>query len=300
MDKAPQYQRQAVISILLANYFPKIKIIMTIRNPIQQMWSYINHFPKKYGVKQSALKQNAENERKRVLSLVWKNVVLKSSSLNVIRNACIKFNNDINSIFGLDLNSGGFRSQHRRNNKNDVIESLISAYKEFVAVYLYEWTGLQGRYFGNKYDYGVIISPMAFASILMYVYAYDEALGFGNWNQLRLIQSEFMFDHLSQSLEMIKCWLQTNKQINWFEEMDYNSCTEIYYNNDNYYHQLNEKLNDIQNIKINSKTHKTTINDNDRIVAQFKGYFSPCNDALYALIGHRNELLLGQWLDWGF
>ena len=109
---------------------------------------------------------------------------------------------------------------------------------------------------------------------------------------------------MSQSMGIVKCWLQTNKiikNININEgENIFNKCPQIYFNDFNYYKKLEKKFDNESKIKLakshrndsNIHVHSIELRNNLNII------FEPCNQALISMIKSRNEILLGHWIPW--
>ena len=188
----------------------------------------------------------------------------------------------------------------------DIDHVLREIYREFVSKYLSQW--LKFGFGNNKYHWhGIIGAPMIFPILMTYVLAYDEVYGFRNWNKYRIIQSEWLFSDLAIADGFIKCWVQTNKQLT--VEMIENSkngvfdkCSEIYFNDRNYYISLHEHLRNDQNKKENSKVKDSNKlpSDSNQYGRMFADFFEPCTQALYSLMATRKELLIGGWIDWKF
>ena len=159
-------------------------------------------------------------------------------------------------------------------------------------------------------------------SIIFWIYSFDEKYGFSNfngngydWNQFRVIQHEWMYSNLPQSLATIKCWLQYNKQMKFDNTGDINSnnidhennqldifekCPQIFFNDKKYYFDVNKKIipADKRQKRTLPKKYKQRNVSNAATKALFDNYYLPCNKALHYLLNHRRYLLLGNWIEW--
>ena len=313
IEKTPVYQQKPLISIIFSNYLPNTKVIMIARNPVKQMWSYIFHFENSIihhgnlGYNRSKFDNNFKFSK-----YVWDNFFdEKVNKFTSIRNQCDTFQNII---------SNGSNSNSNYNYD----------YRKYVGRYLTEWLsfgyGASSRNealdveslikmgplsLGNSRgnidvnEDAIIGAPMIFPSVLMYVYNYDEIYGYKNWNNFRVIQSEWLFSNLIDAMGIIKCWIQLNKEIT-IEHLNNNNndifdiCPQIYSNDKEYFNNLKQRFEYHQTHKENSKTKNATMlpSDNNQYGQMFADFFNPCSNALVKLLKDRKELLFGAWIDW--
>lgn len=280
-------------ALIFSNYFAQMKVFIVVRNPTERLQSILN-----FGGIQKTMFEMYQS------SPMYENNCQK---YNLTRYQCIfktRYSNnntaDYKNHHQIDKQCLIFSQQldllNSNNGENDVKHFQI--YHNFVAEMLCQ------IYLSNK----KVTRLVAF--IIFWTYIYDEKFGFKNWNQLKLIQFDWIFNDLSLSIGIVNCWIQLNLDstvLNQFSDISdikmYQQCKRAYFENKKYFNSANQLLIQQQNVKrfhadYDLKKDQFTQDDKRKFTNHV---FYSCNKALYSILRTRmDQLLLGQWLPWEY
>ena len=284
MDKSPSYVESPIISLIFAKYFSSIKNIILVRNPVVQMWSFLFNFES--SIMQMKKKQNLETY---VLDFIDANKSLPAKGFQVLRKQCSSFVDlasfDENNINNIDIDD----------------DSFLEYSKQFFVDYLYQSKVVKSlqTYPGPNRMKGAILNPMIFPTLMFYIHVYDTTFGLNNWDTVKIIQSEWMFENINQAIMLVRCWIQKRSDIN-SQNVDKANCQKydlmtIDLIGTNQFNKIQSKILSHASKKENSKTKRAI---GDQYIDSFEQFFEPCNQALYAMLKYRPELLIGDWVPW--
>ena len=285
IDKSPSYTgRPLTPSIVLATKFATVKGIFLVRNPIDLIWSYTFNFDKQ--MKQ--LWRSKDQEREEYLTQYLHNLqseYYEDGNINIfnLRNECINYNFN---------------------------ENMFDWQSFFVKLMLctrvYCVHGCMGESSSKMILKQSFFQSMIFIPIMSYIYVYDTIYGFGGWNQIKILQSEWIFDNenLVEAVLLVRCWIHGDKkEYNYYNYYDkkqclkYNSKTKKIIGKE-YYNQVLSKLKNKQHTKANKKT-QSKLENNSTLVQSLIEFFAPCVRATnQLLLKNRKNLLIGGWVDW--
>ena len=312
VEKVAQYARIGYkIGPIYANFLPKIKLLMLVRNPIKQMVSYATPYydeiSHKNGKRFARPKNRRNNLSRRILSdsnTKYNSIeeylyilYTENAAFNKIRQECIYLYQNLTKLekngVNYDLTTNFLNS--------DVI-------KQYFKVFLYESevNDTLGTYLKKTSDAHKVFSlTVHVSSLLLYIYAYDEVFGYLKWNQFRVVQYEWLYGNMMQVLTSIKCWLQTDTQINLNQlktiakndDTLFVQCPQVFYNDRNYFEHMEQVFAERINVKERHWSHATHTTD-EIYVQKFEKYFKPFVKTLLYVLKQRPEVLLGGWVDW--
>lgn len=313
IEKTPSYSRSCIyVAPIYANLYPKIKLLLLVRDPVNQLISFNS-----YDDTSSNIDTNISTEAK--IYNYYK------TNLNFYK---------IRKLCNIVLN----KMKHLTGNNNETKISKIGSKKKTNDIgNISEWNNIL-RYFMTQYLYNAMVkhsintrdisdrlglslaATMHVTSLIFYIYAYDEAFGFGNWNQFRIMQYEWIFDkntfaenssNVFNALAIIKCWLQMDISIqfdtddssdhngeNYYTSFNaFSRCPDVFFGSQRYYNQLKFLINQEKaKRKLNSKTKKTVVDTYHReLLANF---YEPLVKLFLVLMKQRKEVLLGGWVQW--
>ena len=245
-----------IFSIIYSNYIPTIKIFMIARYPVKQLFSIIFKWHTRYGISSNYDINNKNNIS--IYKYIYNhlNKHINQSGMNLIQIECKKFINFYDQSVAMRMNLSNI----------ELLKELKNRYQKMIKLILYQKyvKNLDAKDIDTMKDLDTKSAlklmdlpkkAVIFHKILFWIYAYDEKYGFYSniWNQFRIIQHEWMFNDVSKSFGVIKCWLQYNKQI-IFDNHDninanndnlylFEECNQIYFNNKNYFKYVNNRIN---------------------------------------------------------
>lgn len=186
---------------------------------------------------------------------------------------------------------------------------ITQQYKKFLVEYVWQEKIENSIFAKTKFQDRVeatFETTVVFPNLLLYVYNYDETFGFKNWDNFRFIQMEWLYANMHDGLSIIKCWIQMSSYNPNFQfesnRIDSNSfdayqnCPKVFFNDKKYYQKMKEKFDKLSDQHKNSWTIESNVNKQYK--QRFLNFYKPCNDALYALVLQRHEILIGNWFDW--
>ena len=273
------------LAIIFVNIFPRLKIFIIVRNPTDREVSQL-HFGQT-NIKLTGQNIESIHNMTREEFIFEKKYIGKNSqdmkTNLIIDEQCLQFVQDLKIL------------QFKSDVENVDCDEILFVYKK-MAVQL-----LKQKYMNTTQTMN---SNRLAPKIIYWTYIYDEKFGYRNWNQFRIVQFDWLYRNLTQSMGVIKCWLQMNKQFDEnnvdvdVDDIDlFQQCGEIYFNDLEYFKSVNRKLINESHIKVaHAKYDKDPLTLQDR--KNFNSIYYPCNRALDALIETRKEILLGNWIPW--
>ena len=175
-----------------------------------------------------------------------------------------------------------------------------NATKDFLKIYLYEAVIKSDIFIGvdsSSRHKKAFTTSLYFVSLIFYLYSYDEAFGYKNWNQFRVIQFEWLYgtneitgdSNMFNALSSIKCWLQTDKEIiDNYNNNPFENCPIIFGNDRNYYNKKKNILDNLSRRKVNSKTHTSLTDEYEN---KFEQFYYPIKQLFLLLLNHRMETM---------
>ena len=299
LEKSPDYARKAYMtSIIFSNLLPKTKTLMLAREPIKQMISYVSNFfehENRYATLTSSLDESMYNYLNRHYDTGYKDILKECTIFaNTFKNISININTNI----GVDDDD----------DDDDVIDKnwITMQYRKFLLKYLYQAVILDNIFAENKKnrEEATFETTVIFPAVLLFVYNYDETFGYSNWNQFRLVQFEWLYtQYMNDRLAMIKCWLQTDDEFKFDKSTTdrfngFDDCPRVFYHDKQYYDHVSSVLDVKATDKENSKSIEQDVGDQYKDF--FVNFFKPCNNALFTLVHHRQDILIGQWTNWQY
>ena len=270
IEKSPNYSRNPLVGLIFSNYFERIKLIHIIRNPIKLIWSWVYAFHKKYI-------KDLGKDNDRVARDLFK-YFRSNSAAKIMRKECVNINNNWNIIKSIDIGNVNVNVNSKR---ELMMPHYVSMMKEYLN-YRFVLNKTNDLSFHSKES--MVWVSLMYPTLMFYILAYDQVYGFENWNQFRLIQFEYLYKNMSISMNVIKCWLQTNQQYTSDFDLQ-NRCKQSY-------HHLKFGL------KIKKINARASGSMSDEFKKQFEQLLSPCYQCLFHEIENSPQLLLGEWIPW--
>ena len=265
---------------LFANVLPKQKVILLVREPSKQTISFVSE-------------GNTAND---IDSRMYQ-VYTSHKQYLQLRQAAMDMYNDLEKLSDESL---------KKELTTNFLNSKIM--KRYFKTYYYKaavddvLTIDSGKREDKSFSTTVHIS-----SFLLFLYAYDEAFGYNNYNNFVLIQHEWLYSDIIDGLVTIKCWLQTGKRLHTDrtsiinekndKDYNYNQCKRIWFDNKDYYNEMIDFFEKRTNYKVNAWTHKG-FEMRQEYIEKFHAFYKPFVNAFLIVLQQRQEVLLGKWIDW--
>ena len=288
-EKGSNVRQAFMIAPIFANKFKHTKTLMIVRDPFKQMISYSS-----LDFDTHIASQNKYSNMS-ILEYMW-NFFEKHESFGFIHKQAVLL------LHNLTYSNYNLTNVSNNGNGNNIDPLLNSqAMKSFLKTYLYEATVNDTIYLDSGSWSRIsraFTTSMYFPCLVFYLYAYDQAFGYKNWNNFRVIQFEWLYgkdlnngnSNMYIGLSAIKCWLQTDKDIstNPFE-----NCPIIFRNDKQYFDQMKQTFDNLASKKRNSKTHTLFTGE---YKLKFDRFYTPIKQLFVLLLKHRKEILLGKVL----
>eukprot|EP01084_Bolivina_argentea_P023791 44438_1 len=280
VEKNPHYASSPMRAILLTHYKPMLKILMTVRNPIHQIWSFyfqelvnygkLNKIIVETGNNESLIIQSSESE---IHSWFTYNI-----AFNVSDDLCEKFITSDESEL-IDEN-------------NKVLNGIIAKYFEIY----FNKKKYGGMKMNRRWNMN-IFSSLYFFHILAWMKSYEN-IGVKTSLEMskyfRITQQEWFYKNTEKGMILLNDWAINpyNGHMQSEREIIYNrirvrvkKLTDEYRNNKDKY---SDQYSGHKSIGEKTVGFETFLNEK----------YEKCNKALLRLINSENELLMGDWIDW--